>query len=66
MKWLEDDSKGSRRELAVLKLLGLFDRPATTGCVEALLKPPSIDGLTEHNSRESKLSGRRSVGTRRS
>jgi hypothetical protein len=45
--WLADDSEESRRELAVLRLLGLFDRPATADCVQALLKPPAIDGLTD-------------------
>ena len=33
--------------LAVLRLLGLFDRPADPGCLEALRQPPVIDGLTE-------------------
>jgi hypothetical protein len=45
--WLADDSEESRRELAVLRLLGLFDRPATADCVQALLKAPAIDGLTD-------------------
>lgn len=45
--WLADDSEESRQELAVLRLLGLFDRPATADCVEALRKPPAIDGLTD-------------------
>jgi hypothetical protein len=45
--WLADDSEESRRELAVLRLLGLFDRPATADCVQALLEPPAIDGLTD-------------------
>ena len=47
MKWLEDDSEEARREVALLKLLGLFDRPATADCVAALRKAPAIDGLTE-------------------
>jgi serine/threonine protein kinase/tetratricopeptide (TPR) repeat protein len=34
-------------ELAVLHLLGLFDRPAEEKAIEALLKPPAISGLTE-------------------
>jgi tetratricopeptide (TPR) repeat protein len=34
-------------ELAVLHLLGLFDRPAEERAVEALLKEPAIPGLTE-------------------
>ncbi|MGZ0220856.1 MAG: hypothetical protein ACKVIY_17795, partial [Acidimicrobiales bacterium] len=45
--WLADDSEESRRELAVLRLLGLFDRPATADCVQALRKSPTIDGLTD-------------------
>lgn len=47
VKWLEDDSEESRRELAVLKLLGFFDRPATGDCLGALRKAPVIAGLTE-------------------
>jgi len=35
------------RELAVLRLLGLFDRPADGGCLAALRKEPVIKGLTE-------------------
>src|SRR6516164_1940243 len=34
-------------ELSVLRLLGLFDRPADEKALEALLKPPAIPGLTE-------------------
>ena len=33
--------------MAVLRLVGLFDRPATAGCVAALSAPPAIVGLTE-------------------
>ncbi|MCI0541729.1 MAG: hypothetical protein L0Z50_41560, partial [Verrucomicrobiales bacterium] len=47
VKWMEDDSQEARREVALLKLLGLFDRPATADCVAALLKAPAIPGLTE-------------------
>ena len=47
VKWLQDDSEEARREVAVLKLLGLFDRPATADCVAALRKAPVIAGLTE-------------------
>ena len=46
-KWLEDDSEEARREVALLKLLGLFDRPATADCVAALRQAPAIPGLTE-------------------
>ena len=38
---------GEGPELSVLRLLGLFDRPADEKALEALLKPPVIDGLTE-------------------
>ena len=47
VKWLEDESEESRRELALLELLGLFDRPATADCVDALRQAPVIPGLTE-------------------
>ena len=47
VKWLEDDSEEARREVALLKLLGLFDRPATADCVAALRQAPAIPGLTE-------------------
>jgi tetratricopeptide (TPR) repeat protein len=46
-KWLENNSDEARRELALLKLLGLFDRPATAECVNALRQAPTISGLTE-------------------
>ena len=38
---------GNGPELAVLRMLGLFDRPADEKAFEALLKPPAIPGLTE-------------------
>ena len=38
---------GEGPELAVLRILGLFDRPADKKALEALLKPPAISGLTE-------------------
>ena len=34
-------------EVSVLRMLGLFDRPADEKAVGALLKPPVIPGLTE-------------------
>jgi tetratricopeptide (TPR) repeat protein len=46
-QWLAGDGVHGRRALAVLKLLGLFDRPATGECIAALLQAPAIDGLTE-------------------
>jgi tetratricopeptide (TPR) repeat protein len=36
-----------QRALAILRLLGLFDRPATADCLEALWKAPAIAELTE-------------------
>ena len=38
---------GEGPELSVLRILGLFDRPADEKALEALLKPPAIPGLTE-------------------
>jgi serine/threonine protein kinase/tetratricopeptide (TPR) repeat protein len=38
---------GEGPELAVLRMLGLFDRPADEKALEVLLKPPAIPGLTE-------------------
>ncbi|HNO61367.1 MAG TPA: toll/interleukin-1 receptor domain-containing protein, partial [Plasticicumulans sp.] len=45
--WLEQGGEHGARQLAVLRLLGLFDRPATPDCLRALLRAPVIDGLTE-------------------
>jgi hypothetical protein len=45
-KTAEDQAKG-RRALALLQLLGLFDRPATADCLKALWQAPAIAGLTE-------------------
>jgi tetratricopeptide (TPR) repeat protein len=33
--------------LAIMRLVGLFDRPASGGCLQALRKKPVIKGLTE-------------------
>jgi predicted ATPase len=38
---------GESPELSVLRMLGLFDRPADEKAIRALLKPPAIRGLTE-------------------
>jgi len=38
---------GEGAELAVLRILGLFDRPADKTALEAMLKSPAISGLTE-------------------
>ncbi len=46
VRWLEKTEDGPRA-LATLRLLGLFDRPANAGCLEALWRAPVIEGLTE-------------------
>jgi serine/threonine protein kinase len=38
---------GEGPELSVLRILGLFDRPADERAIEILLRPPAIPGLTE-------------------
>ena len=38
---------GEGPELSVLRMLGLFDRPADEKALKALLDPPAIPGLTE-------------------
>jgi tetratricopeptide (TPR) repeat protein len=45
--WMALDTDEARRELAFLRLTGLFDRPAPWSCIESLLRPPAIPGLTE-------------------
>ena len=46
-QWLlRDGGDEGRRELAVLRLMGLLDRPADAGCLEAL-RSETISGLTE-------------------
>lgn len=46
--WLGDEGgDDGRRQLAILRLLGLFDRPASEGCISALRREPVIQGLTE-------------------
>jgi hypothetical protein len=59
-RWLGGEAEGGRRRaeggrmreegqrmLAALRLLGLFDRPASAGCLAALRSAPAIAGLTE-------------------
>lgn len=46
-RWLADGSLVSQRQLAVLRLLGLFDRPVDPGCLATLRQIPPIEGLTE-------------------
>jgi tetratricopeptide (TPR) repeat protein len=46
-RWLARGGEGSQRQLAVLKLLGFFDRPADLRTLNALRMPPIIPNLTE-------------------
>ena len=46
-KWLAEGGEDGQRQLAVLRLLGLFDRPAKADCLAALRREPGIAGLTE-------------------
>jgi len=45
-KWMENTETG-RRMLSVLRIMGLFDRPAAKGAMHAVLAEPCIAGLTE-------------------
>ncbi|MBK6851946.1 MAG: hypothetical protein IPG93_10070 [Burkholderiales bacterium] len=47
VKWLESDGEKGERALAVLRLLGLFDRPASADCLAVLFQAPVILDLTE-------------------
>lgn len=46
-KWLAQGGEDGACALAVLRLLGLFDRPADAGCLAALRCEPAVTGLTE-------------------
>ena len=43
----KDEHREGRQQLAVLRLLGLFDRPAGNDCLHALRRAPVIPGLTD-------------------
>lgn len=47
VKSFESEGEKGQRTLGMLRLLGLFDRPITADSLAALLKTPSIPGLTE-------------------
>jgi hypothetical protein len=47
VRWFESEGKKGQRALALLRLLGLFDRPADAGCLKALWQAPAIPDLTE-------------------
>ena len=42
-EWLKDEPVLT----AILRVVGLFDRPATAGCIAALRDRPAIEGLTD-------------------
>jgi hypothetical protein len=46
-RWLESAGPERQRDLALLRLTGLFDRPVTRDCLQALRAAPAIAGLTE-------------------
>ncbi len=45
--WFAAGDPQARRQLAILRLLGLFDRPASARCLKALRRDPVISGLTD-------------------
>ena len=46
-RWLASQGEAGARQLALLRLLALFDRPADRECLRALCEEPAIPGLTE-------------------
>ena len=46
-RWLQSAGPERQRELAVLRLTGLFDRPMSRDCLQALRAEPAIAGLTD-------------------
>ena len=46
-RWLQSAGPERQRELAILRLTGLFDRPMSRDCLQALRAEPAIPGLTE-------------------
>jgi hypothetical protein len=46
-RWLRSGGPERQRELAVLRLTGLFDRPMAKPCLQALRAEPAIPGLTD-------------------
>jgi tetratricopeptide (TPR) repeat protein len=45
--WLASGDKEQQLELAILRLMGLFEKPMSPGCFGALRATPTIAGLTE-------------------
>lgn len=46
-RWLKSGGPERQRELAVLRLTGLFDRPMGNDCLRVLRAEPAIPGLTD-------------------
>ena len=46
-RWLQSAGPERQRELAVLRLTGLFDRPMSRDCLQVLRAEPAIAGLTD-------------------
>jgi hypothetical protein len=46
-RWLQSGDPERQRELDLLRLTGLFDRPISHGCLTALRAAPAIPGLTD-------------------
>jgi hypothetical protein len=46
-RWLQSAGPERQRELALLRLTGLFDRTISADCLEALRAEPAIPGLTD-------------------
>jgi hypothetical protein len=46
-RWLESSGPERQRELALLRVTGLFDRPIARDCLQALRAEPVISGLTD-------------------
>ena len=47
VRWFESEGETGLQALAMLRLTGLFDRPADAGPLVALWSAPAIEGLTE-------------------
>jgi hypothetical protein len=46
-RWFVNTGEFGRRQLTILHMLSLFDRPADGGCIAALRQTPAISGLTD-------------------
>ncbi|MFO0942773.1 MAG: hypothetical protein U0930_18700 [Pirellulales bacterium] len=46
-EWFQAEGPRGQRQLAVLRMMGLFDRTANAGCIEALRKDGGITGVSD-------------------